>query len=113
LISYEVISPDDFSIQECNVGSGAPCGAVYLTKGFETLLRRKLGDDANSILTPNRLKAAMRYFESEIKFTFNPCVDGCEDEFNVPLNGATDNPNLKLEDGFLSLNKFRPMYFGL
>jgi hypothetical protein len=107
LISYEVISRDDFSIQECNVGSGAPCGAVYLTKGFETLLRRKLGDEANTILNANRLKAAMRYFESDIKFSFNPCDDACDDEYNVPIPGAPDNPSIKLEDGFLALTKFR------
>jgi hypothetical protein len=106
LISYEVISRDPFSIEECTVGSGAPCGAVYLNKGFESLLRRKLGAKANSVLTPNRLREAMRYFDTGVKCSFNRCNEACETEFDVPLPGAADSPDINLEDGYLKLTLF-------
>jgi hypothetical protein len=105
LISYEVVSRDSFSIQECNVGSGAPCGAVYLSKGFETLLHRKLGDKAAKILNAKRLGEAMRYFETAIKYDFNPCNEACETVFEVPLPGAPDTPSIKLEDSYLQLTR--------
>jgi hypothetical protein len=77
------------------------------------MLRRKLDDKADRILTPPRLREAMRYFETTIKYAFNPCSDSCETEFDVPLPGAPDTPDIKLEDGFLQLTKFLPFYTAL
>jgi hypothetical protein len=69
------------------------------------MLRRKLGDQADTILAPQRLREAMRFFETSIKYVFNPCSESCETEFDVPLPGAPDTPSIKLEDGFLQLTK--------
>ena len=85
MISYEVVGLEPFSIEECNVGSGAACGAVFLNKGFEDLLREKLGGRAESILTSKRLAEAVRFFESSIKVAFNPYDEYTEDEFDVPM----------------------------
>ena len=57
------------------------------------MLRRKLGDQADTILAPQRLREAMRFFETSIKYVFNPCSESC------------DTPSIKLEDGFLQLTK--------
>jgi hypothetical protein len=106
LISYEVVGLEPFSIEECNVGSGAACGAVFLNKGFEDLLREKLGGKAESILTSKRLVEAVRFFESSIKVAFNPYDEYTEDEFEVPMGSIGDVLEIGLEDGYLKLSKF-------
>jgi hypothetical protein len=88
------------------VGSGAACGAIFLHKGFETLLRQKLGSLANSVLTQKRLGAAMRYFETSVKRTFNPYDPNCETEFEVPMGGVADNSSIGLQEGYLTLTGF-------
>ena len=105
------MSRDPFSVEECNEGSGAACGAIFLNKGFENLLRTKLGDQANTILTARRLNEAIRYFENSIKRAFNPFDDACDDEYDIPLSGARDMPGIDLEDGYLKLSKFNPGNF--
>lgn len=105
------MSRDPFSVEECNEGSGAACGAIFLNKGFEDLLRRKLGDQANTILTARRLNEAIRYFENSIKRAFNPFDDACDDEYDIPLSGAKDMPSIDLEDGYLKLSKFNSCNF--
>jgi hypothetical protein len=105
LISYEIISRDPFSIDECNVGSGGQYGAMFLNKNFEMLLRRKLGDQAATILTAKRINEAIRFFENNIKRVFNPYDSMCETEFEVPLNNVPDIPDIGLQDGYLKLSK--------
>jgi hypothetical protein len=106
LISYEVVSLQPFCIEECNVGSGAACGAVFLNKGFEELLRKKFGGRGESILTPKRLADAVRFFEGSIKVAFNPYDDWSENEYDVPLGVMDDIPEIGLDDGYLKLTKF-------
>ena len=48
------------------------------------------------ILTPKRVAEAVKTFEQDIKFTFNPYSDDEEDSFEIPLPGAPDIPQLKL-----------------
>jgi hypothetical protein len=105
------VSRDPFSVEECNEGSGAACGAIFLNKGFEDLLRKKLGNQANAILTVRRLSEAIRYFENSIKRAFNPFDDACDDEYDIPLSGARDMPSIDLEDGYLKLSKFNSHRF--
>jgi hypothetical protein len=92
-------------VEECNQGSGAACGALFLNKGFEDLLRRKLGDLTESVLKPKRLEEALRYFENSIKRAFNPFDASCDEEYEIPLSGARDVPRIGLEDGYLKLSK--------
>jgi hypothetical protein len=49
----------------------------------------------------------MRYFDTTVKTSFNPCNEACEPDFDVPLPGAPDTPEINLEDGFLKLSRFR------
>lgn len=93
------------------MGSGAACGAIFLHKGFEALLRAKLGRWADSILTDRNLGEAMRYFESAVKRTFNPHDEACETEFEVPMGGAEDVPSIGLEEGYLKLSGFKTRIF--
>lgn len=104
--SYKVISLYPFSIEGSTVESGAACGDIFLNKGFESLLHRKLGAQANSILTRKRLKYAIRYFDRSIKYSF-PYDEYCDTEYDVPLPGAPDVLAIGLEDGYLKLSKFR------
>jgi hypothetical protein len=107
LIAYEVISQVPFSVKECTVGTGALCGAVFLHKAFESLIRRKLGSRSSSILTERRLKEAMKYFENSVKRKFNPYDESCDPEFDVPMGNAKDIPSLGLEDGYLKMSRSR------
>lgn len=106
MISYEVVSLAPFCVEECNVGSGAACGAVFLNKGFEELLCQKFGEKAETILTSRRLAEAVRFFENSIKVAFNPYDEWSENEFDVPLGAVDDIPEIGLEDGYLKLSKF-------
>ena len=102
-----VISRDPFQVEECNEGSGAACGAIFLDKGFGDLLCRKLGALAASTLTARRLNEAIKYFENSIKRAFNPFDEAsCEAEYDIPLSGLKDIPSIGLEDGYLKLSKF-------
>ena len=95
-----------FSVKECNIGSGALCGAIFLHKNFKELLRHKLGTRANSILTERKLKEAMSYFENSVKRAFNPYDETCEPDFDVPLGNTSDILSIGLEDGYLRLSMF-------
>jgi hypothetical protein len=90
---------------ECTEGSGAQCGAQYLTKGFENLLRRKLGARANEILTSKKLLSARKQFDNTIKTSFNPFDSNCDQEFEISIHQAPELPELGLEDGYLKLTK--------
>jgi hypothetical protein len=103
LISYFVASRDPFEIEECNVGTGAACGAVFLNRGFEAMLRKKLGSKATTILTERRLGDAMRYFESSIKRNFNPYDADGDDEYELPMGGLDQ---IGINDDYLKLTKY-------
>jgi hypothetical protein len=105
LISYRILSRYPFEIQECSVGTGAACGAVFLDEDFERLLRNKLGRHATSILTARRAIEAAKYFDSGFKRNFYPYDRDSESDFEVPLVGAPDIPEIGLEAGYLKLTK--------
>ncbi len=92
-------------MKECTLGTGATCGASYLTHNFEKFLRQGLGPRAEQILTKERLAGAVRNFELTIKFTFNPWSDTCPPFFEVPLRGAPDIPEASLKDHWIKLSK--------
>jgi len=107
LISYKLRSRSPFEVEECNVGSGATCGAVFLKKRFHQFLREKLGKRAVSILTKDRLDEAMDWFESAVKISFNP-YDGSFDEnrrYRVPMHGVSteDQAGTGIQGGYLKL----------
>ena len=103
-----MISRDPFSIKECNIGSGAACGSVYLDKGFERLVQEKFGNKASSILTPKRLNGALRHFEVVVKRVFDPYDGNCQREYEIPLIGAPDVPESGLVDCYLTLSQYHP-----
>lgn len=106
MISYLVTSREPFQVEECTEGSGAACGAIFLNKRFESLLRDKLGALAKTILTPKRINEAIRFFENTIKRAFNPLDPmSCDSEYEIPLAGAKDVPRIGLEDGYLRLSR--------
>ena len=48
---------------ECSQGTGAACGSLNLKQGFQSLLRRRFGEHANSILTDRRVDTLRKFFE--------------------------------------------------
>jgi hypothetical protein len=106
LIAYKVKSQSPFQVEECSVGTGAACGAVYLDQNFEKLIRDRFGDKADAVLTDRRLKDMVRNFDMQIKRVFNPFDARCDSEFELPVTGVSDMPEINLEDGYLTLTRF-------
>jgi hypothetical protein len=93
-------------VREYTKGTGAACGAIFLTENFKQLIVKKLTPRHAGILTPRMLEDAVNSFERNIKFTYNPYGQGNgEGSFEIPLPGAPDIPQVKLQDGYLSLSK--------
>lgn len=88
----------------------ALCGSLHLDKGFEELLRARLGRFADGVLTPRVLLGAQRHFENLIKCQYNPYDEYTEEEYEIPLTGAPDRPEIALEGGFLNLTKLRSFF---
>jgi hypothetical protein len=101
-----VHSRDPFEVHECNEGTGGLCGASFLNKAFEDLLRNKLGNSAGELLTRQRLAEANRTFDTRIKAEYDPFDSNCDDEFLVPFFGAPDNPAIGLAGGVLRLSEY-------
>jgi hypothetical protein len=78
---------------------------VYLDQGFQELLRQKMGRHANSLLTIKRAFETAKWFDDGTKRHFNPYDKDCEPEFEIPLVGVPDVPEIGLEYGYLRLKR--------
>ena len=94
-----------FRVEECSVGTGAACGAIYLDQGFENLLRKKFEGVGVHLLDERRLADLLRQFDSAIKRQFNPFDSQAETEFEISVAGIQDMPQIGLHDGYLRLSK--------
>jgi hypothetical protein len=101
-----MISRRPFKVRECTKGTGGACGAIFLTENFKGLLASKIGMKSAEILTPKRIAEAVQSFESHIKFRFNPSSDDEEESFEIPLPGAPDVPEARLQDGYVTFSKY-------
>lgn len=72
------------------------------------LLRKKLGAEANEILTDARLESTKHHFEYYIKRQFNPLDKDCQAAFEIPLRAARDMPEKGLIAGYLKLTRSPP-----
>jgi hypothetical protein len=107
LISYEVVTTTpSFAVAECTMGSGAACGSILLNQRFEWILRKRFERKADSILTPKRVAELVRHFDSSIKRDYNPLEPDADTEYEVPIVGVPDMPDIGLEDGYLRLSEF-------
>lgn len=100
-----MVSQKPFRVEECTVGTGAACGAIYLDQGFETLLRNKFGEVGIQYLDDKRLSELVRHFDNQIKRQFNPFDSMAETEFEIPISGIQDMPSIGLRDGYLILTR--------
>lgn len=100
------MAQNPFYIKECTAGTGAACGSMFLNRGFEELLRARLGQWAAQTLTPNCLEQAFSMFDNTLKHQFNPLSGDCEPEYMIPLPGALNLRQIRLEGGFLALSKY-------
>lgn len=62
-----------------------------------------MGSLASEILNSRRTAEVLRYFETMIKYQFNPLSSECDAEFEIPIPGASDVPSVGLEAGYLKL----------
>jgi len=65
---------------------------------------RILGDKADSILTRKCIVETVRQFDT-IKKEFDPFERDCEEEYEIPIKGAPEMPEIELEEGYLKLSK--------
>lgn len=92
---------------KCGQPIGGSCGAVILDETFVALLRKKMGKDADVVLSPRRTLSALKEFRSYMKSHFNPYEPPAhETEFLFPLPGAPDILQCNLEAGYLSLSAY-------
>jgi hypothetical protein len=96
-----------FSIDECFhcQATNLACGDVYLHQRFELLVRSRLGDQAETLLTQRRLSVIESHFRYQICQQFNPFDDhDSEEEYYIPMAGAPVIPGI-LEREYLRLTK--------
>ena len=92
-------------MEECTVGTGAACGAIYLDRGFENLIKKKFADAGAKALDEKRLSGVLRQFDNGIKRQFNPFDPMVEDDFEVSVSGINDIPQIGLLDGYMTITK--------
>ena len=105
LVCYELHSFPRFTIDACTAPTGAYCGALYLDRGFEELVRNKVGTRYLEIWSEGIRRRIREYFSDNIKEDFNPTSDDCQEEFNVPFDDVPDLPQIGIQAGFLTLRK--------
>lgn len=64
-----------------------------------------MGRHAASLWTSKRAFQTAKYFDSQLKHNFNPYDRECEANFEIPLVGAADIPEIGLEEGYFMLLK--------
>jgi hypothetical protein len=99
-----VLSLDPFKVEECTVGTGAACGAIYLDQAFEKLMLSKF-DTAGLDLGEKRLAGLRDFFATTIKHRFNPFDTQVQSEYDFNV-GLQDTPAIDLKDGYLTLKKY-------
>ena len=92
-------------MKECTVGTGAACGAIYLDRGFENLIKKKFADVGAKTLDEKRLSGILRQFDHGIKRQFNPFDPMIENDFEFPVSGIHDIPQIGLLDGYMTITK--------
>jgi hypothetical protein len=92
-------------IEECTIPTGAACGSVYLDQAFEALIRNKLGNKADSIITTKVAAEINNKFET-IKRKFDNSEDA-DAEYEIPLRNAPEMPHIGLEEGYLKISKYK------
>src|SRR5579862_4019252 len=93
LIAYKVLERDPLLIEECTIPTGAACGSVYLDQGFETLIRNKLGNKADSIITPKVAAEINSKFDT-IKRQFDYYDKDGDPEYEIQLRNAPEMPHI-------------------
>jgi hypothetical protein len=64
-----------------------------------------LGYKTDSILNSKRLAEVVRYFDRTIKPHYNPFDSDGTIDFEVPIPGVADIPDIGLKDGYLMLTE--------
>lgn len=91
LISYRIAAlTPKLQLDECVVGTGALCGAVYLDRRFEDFVQKRIGKDVYANMSLRALQQMWGYWETFVKREFR----GLDNEFNTPPSSSTS-----LEDG--------------
>ncbi|KAL3453558.1 hypothetical protein BJX65DRAFT_302456 [Aspergillus insuetus] len=106
LISYVVKDMDPLRLMEATKGTDRICGSMLLDNRFEDLLRNKMGAEHYDALLNKSKEATPLHWQDRVKPLFAGKFD--EDDFSdvstyIPLPGAKDDPDARIEDGFFEL----------
>lgn len=110
LISYEVKSLSPLRFEECAAGTGGICGSGLLNMRFEEHVKARMGVASFEEYCqqhPREWARCKEHFELRTKRDFNPYgsdIDLEEDDFNLPLAGAKNNPGAGIESNHLILS---------
>lgn len=88
--------------------SGGICGSMLLDERFEELLEQLFGQTAYMTMPQKTREVAMKYWQDHVKPRYVGRLedDGFSDvDYFVPIPGASDNPDIDLEGGFLQLSR--------
>ena len=103
LITYKVVNMYPFEVEECTIGTGAACGAIYLDRQFENLIRGRF-ESVGINLDDRRLADIVRHFDGTIKCQFNPFDPVVDNDFEISV-GMPDMPLIGLRDNYLTLTR--------
>ncbi|KAG8627117.1 hypothetical protein KVT40_004600 [Elsinoe batatas] len=108
LTTYVVESLSPLQLRELVAGAGAMCGGTFLDFRFESLVRRRMGNEAFEAMKKRRgcWSNALVHFDTFVKRSFLPTddiTDADTEEFYIPFHGVADNLRAGIEDGYLTL----------
>ena len=103
LVSYQIEQINPLRISECVSGTGKLCGSVYLDKGFQDHIRKRIGNDSIDNMTVKAKEEMMRTWEDKVKFPFKEDSDE-DDDYEVNVRGVDDNEQMCVEGGFHKMN---------
>lgn len=81
---------------------------MLLDERFEKLLKQLFGQTAYMNMPYKTREVAMKYWQEHVKSSYVGRLedDGFSDvDYLVPMPGASDNPEINLEGGFLQLSR--------
>jgi hypothetical protein len=92
------------SIEECTAGTGGTCGATFLDNEFIEMLRRKLGNQGDNVLTPELVAHLQHHFEYGLKRGFDE--NSRRKEYVIDMGRAPDIPRIGLRGGRLKVTAY-------
>jgi hypothetical protein len=78
---------------------------MFIDRGFEAFVRRKLGPRHSDSLLPTHLKEIQEWFDVRVKKEYNPTDPRGPSEFPIPFPEVPDLPEAGIEDESMRVRK--------